>query len=185
MAVDTRALCDQISSSCGVTEKLFRPRSGQVRRSDFDGRTWARTRDARRALLHAFAIRDIVQNLPFGRSHAIHIPFAIFMAATIQAAFMAIDIQVLPVPAMIDWEVVWLERNITTVDSSSEGESSGTETNQFLQDSFSPQNPRMLSRKMSLELHGLRMQLRGISFTWGLSQQMNHIMEQWNRSLKV
>lgn len=186
MAVDTRALCDRLCSSCDMSAQLFRPRSGQVRHGNLDVRTWANTCDARRALLHAFAIRDIVQDLPFGHSQAIHIPFAIFMAATIQAAFMAMDVQVLAVPAVIDWEVVWLNGGATpALNTSSPNDISSNETQQFIDKAFAPENPRMLSRKMSLELHSLRMQLRGISFSWGISQQMDHIMDQWHRALRL
>ncbi|KEF54828.1 uncharacterized protein A1O9_09270 [Exophiala aquamarina CBS 119918] len=185
MTVDTRALCDQICSVCDVSEQIFRPRSNHVRHRNFDVKSWTETCDARRALLHAFAIRELVQNLPLGRSQAIHIPFAVFMAATIQAAFMATGAQVLAVPTRIDWEVAWLNGNVTDLESSSLRDNSCIETQQFLENTFTPENLRHLSRKMSLELHSLRMQLKGISSSWGISHQMDHIIGQWHRSLKV
>jgi hypothetical protein len=185
MTVNTRALCDQLCSDYDVSEKLFRPRTSQLSRREFNLRSWTETEDARRALLHAFAIRDIVQNLPLGRSHAIHIPFAIFMAGTIQAAFMADNTLELTVPSVIDWEVVWLNRDSTIMQVVPICDTSSTETQQFLSKTFSPENRRLHSRKMSLEIHNLRMQLKSISSSWGICRQMNRIMEQWHQALKV
>ncbi|KAK5057510.1 hypothetical protein LTR84_011510 [Exophiala bonariae] len=184
MTVSIRTLCDLICDACQVSEKIFRQRSTQARQHYHDIKSWTATCDARRALLHAFAIRDLIQKLPVGRSHVIHLPYAIFMAAAIQAAFMVENFQVIAVPAIIDWDIVWQDGNATSVGASPVNDISSLETQQFLQNTFAPVNTRNLSRKMSLELHNLRMQLTGISSHWGLSHLFGKVLDQWRQKLR-
>ena len=184
ITIDIGAFCKQ-TLSCNVTQLLFKPTARSLHAGHLDIHKWVNGVDARRALLHAFAIRDIAQSLPFSRSHAIHMPSTIFAAATIHAAHMAGGVQSVTVPDVVDWDTVWREDFVSQRGSSLDPVEIGrVETGAFLNRSFSPRNPRLLSRKMGSELHALRMQLKSTASQWGISQPMDKVMEQWHSTLR-
>ena len=227
ITMDVGSFCEQISSS--YTEPgpshsqsqvlLFKPtiRSHSRHSGTLEIQKWANSSvDARRALLHAFAIQDITQSLPYKEAHSIHISSTIFIAATVHAAHMLSGVQCVTVPDVVDWDTVWTNENagdflpppefhhssfaqssllpLTSAQASSSLPRSGhvfessdrskVETQAFLHGRFSPPNPRALARKIPCELHALRMQLKAMASPWGISQQMDKMMELWHEKLR-
>ena len=71
-----------------------------------NGDTWFGTIEARQALLHAIAIRETVESLPINRTHALHIPAALFAAATVFGVYRIFDAVLFEVPAISNWNQV-------------------------------------------------------------------------------
>ena len=227
LTMDVGSLCEQISSSCYVPEPsqtqsqvlLFKPTTQSHSRHSgtLEIQRWANSSiEARRALLHAFAIQDITQYLSYKAAHAIHIPSTIFIAATVHAAHMLSGVQSVTVPELVDWDTVWTSGNagdfvppplvqysslpqssslpLPSAQSSSSlprschvsesSQRSKLETQAFLQGKFFPPNPRVLARKIPCELHALRMQLKAMASPWGISQQMDKMLELWHEKLR-
>jgi hypothetical protein len=227
LTMDVGSFCEQISSSCNVpgasqTQSqalLFKPtlRSHSRHSGTLELQKWVNSSiDARRALLHAFAIQDITQSLSYKEAHTIHLPSTIFIAATVHAAHMLSGVQCVTVPEDVDWDTVWTSENTGDFVSpplvqhssfpqssslplpsaqyssslprscyvSESSERSKLETQSFLHGKFLPPNPRVLARKIPCELHALRMQLKAMASPWGISQQMDKMMELWHEKLR-
>jgi hypothetical protein len=74
---------------------------------DLDLRVWAQSAGGLRALLHATAVKDVVERLPLSRSHAIYLPAAIFSAATIYSAHCLAGSPTVAIPDLVQWQNVW------------------------------------------------------------------------------
>lgn len=183
LAADTTALCGQISSYCGTEHSLFTSSNRVSRARAVELQTWLSSPDARRAYLHALAIHDTVQRLPFGRTHAVHIPSAIFTSATIHAAFMLGGLRSMVVPSTVDWNQLWSSEDAHFVDGTID-DGSFSETHQFLNGSLYHIKTRFHSRKISAGIHALIMQLKAVSPHWGIAQQMEPILRHWMNALK-
>jgi hypothetical protein len=80
---------------------------------------WVGTPAARVALLHAMAIQEIVEQLPRGRAHAIHMPSSLFATATVYAVFALAGTPALKVPCSVVWQdVILLDTSGTTSNTS-------------------------------------------------------------------
>ncbi|KAK5221266.1 hypothetical protein LTR72_006826 [Exophiala xenobiotica] len=80
---------------------------------------WVGTPAARIALLHAMAIQEIVEQLPRGRAHAIHMPSSLFATATVYAVFALAGTPALKIPCSVVWQdVILLDTNGTTSNTS-------------------------------------------------------------------
>lgn len=66
-ATDSSLICRQLCARYNVEQQVLG--GGKGIQPGFDLYEWARTDDARRALLHAVAIQNIVEQLPRGRAH--------------------------------------------------------------------------------------------------------------------
>jgi len=185
MTYDMVSFSRQLSSHCEIQQVIFPPQHCAVGMDHCPVRGWTGNIDARRALLHAFAIRDIIQGLPFDRSHAIHIPSTILAAAVVHAAHLMNSIQSVSMPEVIDWDVVWdHDDDNGALNTTNQINVSRQETAAFLRGDFTPRNPRAGSRKMSSELHALRMQLKAMATQWGVSQEIEKLLEQWHNLLR-
>jgi hypothetical protein len=65
---------------------------------------WPSNIHLRIALLHAISIREIVENLPLNRLHALHVPAAIFGAATVFSGHLICDKAEVRVPSIGNWK---------------------------------------------------------------------------------
>lgn len=70
---------------------------------------WVYSSDARRALLHALHIHELVERLPMGRAYPTHIPYSVFAAATVYGAFCTASRVHMLLPYSINWEHGWDE----------------------------------------------------------------------------
>lgn len=105
IATPTSMLCRKLCAFYGIQQQLYVENDTSIR--DLDLRAWAQSVSGLRALLHAIAIQDIVDRLPLGRSHAIHLPAAIFSAATIYSAHCLAGSPTVVIPDLVQWQDVW------------------------------------------------------------------------------
>lgn len=57
----------------------------------------------RQALLHAVAIQDIVEQLPRGRAHTMHMPGSLFVATTVYSRFSLAGVGNVRLPNPVEW----------------------------------------------------------------------------------
>jgi hypothetical protein len=101
---DSSLLCTSVCSRyrivqhvCGGTETL---------KQDVDLVNWVNTDNARKALLHAVAIQEIVEQLPRGRAHVIHIPSSLFAATAVYCVFSLCGLTTVNIPYLVNWQTV-------------------------------------------------------------------------------
>ncbi|KAK5464639.1 hypothetical protein LTS15_001201 [Exophiala xenobiotica] len=165
---------------------------------------WVGTPAARIALLHAMAIQEIVEQLPRGRAHAIHMPSSLFATATVYAVFALAGTPALKIPCSVVWQdVVLLDTSGTTSNTSNT-----SNTNDFL--SLSDLNAgttsmgmtggmnnlnetdtvryirgdvlygsNVTSRNLLYELNSIQKLFRCLFAQWGVAYDMESVVEQW------
>ncbi|KAK2812254.1 hypothetical protein FQN50_001612 [Emmonsiellopsis sp. PD_5] len=101
-------LCNSVCARYKMTQHVLGSGGGSKGSSTppLDLAKWVHTENARRALLHAVAIQDIVEQLPRGRAHVIHMPSSLFAAATVYSAFCLAGSTRVNLPRTVIWENV-------------------------------------------------------------------------------
>ncbi|RDW65003.1 hypothetical protein BP6252_10654 [Coleophoma cylindrospora] len=173
LACPVTILCQRMCTYYGVEQRLHR--EIRLPSGDFDLRAWSQSVDGRRALLHAMAIQDLVDRLPLGRSHAIHLPAAIFAVATVYSARCIAALPTIQVPKSILWEDVW---TVDTTDPNIRTHSS-TEMDAFLHSASDSIPGESLKRNLMYDLNSLQITLSSMSLRWGVSHAMDDILNRW------
>jgi hypothetical protein len=177
--VDSSMLCKYICSRYGIAQHVWGGAEGV--RDGLDLIRWASTKDARRALLHAIAIQEMVEQLPRGRAHVIHIPSCLFAAATVYTVFSLAGLTQVNLPSIVDWKEVLSRGNdpcVILAELSNPTVSSDTKRY------ISGEYPSMLgipgaTRNLLYELNSMQKLFRCLSSQWGISYDMEAIMDQW------
>jgi hypothetical protein len=174
LATPTTLLCQNLCQFYGVQQQLHQISKNSC--STFDFLTWSKSIDGLRALLHAMAIQDLVERLPLGRSHAIHLPAAIFSVATIYSARCLAGFPSIIVPKSFRWQDVW------AIDMSDVANPDGfrdDDINAFLRDSPLQILGASSTRNLMYDLNSLQITLSSISLRWGVSHAMDDILHRW------
>lgn len=102
-------LCQSLCSDMDIHQDVF----GNARTdlSSIDFQTWTRTKLARKALLHASEIRNILNELPVHAVHAFHIPSTLFSAAIVHIGFVIGGVNNISFPRLTDWSLITLPSN--------------------------------------------------------------------------
>lgn len=150
---------------------------------------WVHTDDARRALLHAIAIQDIIEQLPRGRAHVIHMPSSLFAAATIYLVFSLAGVATVHLPASIVWQDTLLTRSDLNLGPGTDtrlAPGSGSDTRRFVEGGRRPDDntttsPSMVGavRNMLYELNSIQKLFRCLCSQWGIAFDMEEIIDQW------
>ena len=166
LATPTTMLCQRLCRIYGIQQQLHRqvPISEPISTIQ----TWAQSIDGLRALLHAIAIQDLVERLPLGRSHAIHLPAAIFAVATIYSARCLAGFQTVLVPNTLPWEDVW-----------GIPETFSGDVKAFLHNKPAEISCELTTRNLMYDLNSLQITLSSISLRWGVSYAMDDILHRW------
>ncbi|KAF2759843.1 hypothetical protein EJ05DRAFT_311899 [Pseudovirgaria hyperparasitica] len=151
---------------------------------DLDLIAWAHSSDGRRALLHAAAIQDIVEQLPRGRAHAIHMPSALLAAATVYCVFAIAGVITVRLPCVTDWKDALDEVDDAAVQLA---ELSGTpitsETTRFVLGGL-PQGVGYGAvggmRNVRYELNSLQKLFGCLGTQWGIAKDMEQVVGDWN-----
>lgn len=98
---DSVTVCQDLCTNHNIEPTVFGRRKSDGNR--IQTRTWARTPEARKALLHAVAVYENLDHLPFSHAHSIHIPMSIFAAAIIYCAFLLGGLTTIAIPSEVDW----------------------------------------------------------------------------------
>jgi hypothetical protein len=176
MAIDSSVLGRTLCKYYNLQQHVF---SGErVSSRQIDLHACVESINGRRALLHAIAIQEIVENIPVGRAHAIHMPGAIFAAATIYSVRCYLDLSSIIVPPVIDWHDVWhLDRGSTR--QSLSGSATESDTSLFLKDSYISPASAQSPRNLFFDLNTLQIILRAFSSRWGVSGEMERTLNFW------
>ncbi|KAJ5178773.1 hypothetical protein N7492_001983 [Penicillium capsulatum] len=150
-------------------------------RPGFDLVQWAHTEDARRAVLHAVAIQDIVEQLPRGRAHVVHMPSSLFAAATIYAVFCLAGVATVNLPRTIVWQDALLSHSDLRLDKEDIKPASGSETRRFVEarQEISPVSVGGTVRNLLYELHSMQKLFRCLLSQWGIAHDMGDVIAQW------
>ncbi|ORY16996.1 hypothetical protein BCR34DRAFT_75745 [Clohesyomyces aquaticus] len=164
----------------GIKQQIFG--GGERLESEINPSRWISSDPARRSLLHAAEIQHIASQLPLGLAHDPHVPGAVFAAATTFASFAMAGRTRVVFPNKVDWQIVlllpkddqeWrgavqhdhdLARNTMTFITGKMGDDEGRGT---------------IVRDLSYELSAMRLLLRGLSLQWGVSSEMEEVVEAW------
>ncbi|KAJ5727610.1 hypothetical protein N7493_005430, partial [Penicillium malachiteum] len=150
-------------------------------RPGFDVIKWADTEDARRAVLHAIAIQDIIEQLPRGRAHVIHMPSSLFAAATIYFVFSLAGAATVNLPRTIVWQDALLSHSDLHLGHDDIRPQSGSETRRFVETdqgiSSSPSGGAV--RNLLYELNSIQKLFRCLSSQWGIAHDMENIIDDW------
>ena len=145
---------------------------------DLDLVTWSQSTDALRSLLHCLAIQSIVEKMPIGRLHAIHLPAAIFAVATIYSARCIGGFPLIAYPKVVRWEAVW-HVHVPATQSTDDFVAQSMETDAYLQSNFPKAAPNSSTKNLMYELNSLQITLSSISSRWGVSHEMDRVLHRW------
>ncbi|KAJ5831904.1 hypothetical protein N7474_000215 [Penicillium riverlandense] len=163
----TRRMCDQL----GIPQGIF---GGEKRlESAVDPARWVQSLAGRKGLLHALQIQLVASQMPLGLAHDVYLPGALFAAASTYGSFALAGISKVRLPGVVDWDVVLgLEEEMGKVDS---------RTRDFLEGKLG----RMAGerdcemRNLLYELSSLRILLGSLSIQWGVTREMEEVIEAW------
>ncbi len=176
IATPTSMLCRKLCAFYGIQQHLYAENNISI--NDLDLRVWTQSAGGLRALLHAIAVQDIVERLPLGRSHAIHLPAAIFSAATIYSAHCLAGSPTVVIPDLVQWQDVWSVEmsDMTMVENFPVFD---TGVNAFLGGKLAVANQKTSTRNLLYDLNSVQITLGSISSRWGVSNEMEEILHRW------
>jgi hypothetical protein len=150
-------------------------------RVGFDLIKWANTEDAKRAVLHAVAIQDIIEQLPRGRAHVVHMPSSLFAAATIYVVFTLAGVATVNLPRNIVWQDALLSHSDLHLGHDDIRPPSGSETRRFVatDQGLPPVFTGGAVRNLLYELNSIQKLFRCLSSQWGIAHDMEDIVAQW------
>lgn len=156
----------------------------QVR--DVDLVSWAQTEDARRALLHAIAIQEIIEQLPRGRAHVIHIPSSLFASATVYCVFSLAGQTTVALPETVDWQSVLSSGydSHSASDILDELREGTRGTKRYLSGSMGAglmmgTGAGGASKNLLYELNSMQKLFRCLCSQWGIAYDMEEVIDQW------
>lgn len=175
IAAPSTALYRQICSKYGIQQSLHSPIRQDL--TGLDLVSWSQSPDGLRALLHATAIQEIVEAMPLRRLHAIHLPSAIFSVATIYSARCLAGIHSISVPRNVRWEALW---DVKIADTSHVKNARDIALQDFLHARHSVFNGfNSHTKNLMYELNSLQVTLSSISSRWGVSYEMDDVLQKW------
>jgi hypothetical protein len=150
-------------------------------RANFDLIKWVNSEDARRAVLHAIAIQDIVEQLPRGRAHVIHMPSSLFAAAAVYVVFSLAGAATVHLPRTIVWQDALLSHSDLNIDHDEMRPPSGSETRRFVESKqvIAPSPIGGAVRNLLYELNSMQKLFRCLSSQWGIARDMEEIIAKW------
>jgi hypothetical protein len=171
LAVPSTSLCQRLCVAHGIEQTLH---TGHHTLENNDFKEWSQSPDCLRALLHCMAILEIVEKLPLGRSHSIHLPAAIFAVSTVYSARCLSGFPVVTTPRTFSWGNIWkvdpeCARDLSTSD---------TEVEIYLAGRLSKVGLNSCTKNLMYELNTLHIMLQRIE-RWGVSHEMDAILNRW------
>ncbi len=181
---DSAVLCRSVCSRYRITQTVCGGSPNGVPPMDLI--SWANTEDARRALLHAIAIQEIVEQLPRGRAHVIHIPSTLFASATLYCVFSLAGQATVHIPSKVDWQSV-LSSGYDACPSLGEVCETGAkmETKRYIRGEmggaalFGTQSLTGSSKNLLYEMNSMQKLFRCLCSQWGVAYDMADVVDQW------
>lgn len=110
---------------------------------------WAHGQEGRRALLHAVAIQDIVEQLPRGRAHAMTMPTCLFAAGMVYTVFALAGLVSVSLPGTVEWT------DVLKTTSGNEASPPST-TTQYVAGGQVPDVMNMMTRNLLYEFNSVQ-----------------------------
>lgn len=169
-------LCRYMCSHCNIDQQVWA--NSKATKPDFDFVRWANSPNGRRALLHAVAIQDIVEQLPRGRAHAIHMPSALFAAATVYSVFSLAGLISVKLPSAVDWKDVVYDASLDGAELSVAA--IGSDTSRYIYDAWNPEFGTVLTaRNLLYEFNSMQKLFGCLSTQWGVAIDMAKVVDRW------
>ena len=166
----TPQLCNYICKRWNAHQDLWP--NNNLREQEFDLPELASSPDGRKALLHAVAIQHIVEQLPRGRAHAVHMPSSLFAAGTIYGIFSFAGQTNVRLPSSVEWKDVVL--------AASDLQNVHNETAHYIHSNRFTSGPNTTtSRNVLYELNSVQKLFGGLATQWGVSAAMEKVIAQW------
>jgi hypothetical protein len=155
--------------------------NGKTTKADFDLVRWSNSSNGRRALLHAVAIQDIIEQLPRGRAHAIHIPSDLFAAATIYSVFSLAGLITVKLPSAVDWkDAVCIPNDARTDITELSAPVIASDTTRYIHNAWNPDFGRVsTTRNLLYESNSMQKLFGCLSTQWGVAIDMAKVVDQW------
>ncbi|KAJ5623946.1 hypothetical protein N7510_000255 [Penicillium lagena] len=176
--VNSTVICRHVCSRYNIPQHV----SGGNRtvQPGFDLVKWTNSDDARRAVLHAVAIQDIVEQLPRGRAHVVHMPSALFAASTIYVVFSLAGVTTVNLPRAIVWQDALLSHSDLHLGHEDIRPPSISDTKRFVESEHNGLTPSGGAvRNLLYELNSMQKLFRCLSSQWGIAHDMEDIVAQW------
>ncbi|KAL2868718.1 C2H2 type zinc finger domain protein [Aspergillus lucknowensis] len=176
--INSTVLCRHVCTRYEIPQHVSG--GSQTLRSGFDMLKWVQTEDARRALLHAIAIQDIVEQLPRGRAHVIHMPSSLFAAATVYVVFALAGAANIYLPRTIVWRDALLAHADLNLGCETVRSSTGSGTSRFVMEGGTNSPPGVaVVRNLLYEMNSMQKLFRCLISQWGIAHDMEEIVSQW------
>lgn len=146
---------------------------------EFDLHHWAKSSAGIRALLHATAIKQLLNKVPLGCAHAPHLPLAIFSSAVIFSGMCLANNHIMELPQNFIWREIW--KSVLKEDTSS---SHGRLKNYTAEaDEILKLHGRNRSEQTAIfdllkEINFLQLSLKTIVSRWTISSLMDEVIGQ-------
>lgn len=148
--------------------------------------TWANTPDARRAMLHAVAIQDAVEQLPRGRAHAIHFPSSLFAGATIYTLFLLAGTATVRLPGTVEWaDVVYPANDPCVALAELAGTVFSSDTSRYIRgepisnDLGTVMSGGVTHRNLLYEFNSIQKLFGCLKTQWGIAADMESVVDHW------
>lgn len=176
--IDSSLLCRSVCARYDIVQHVC---PGGAIHPGTDTITWMQTEDARRTLLHAIAIQDIVEQLPRGRAHVIHIPSSLFAAATVYCVFSLGGQTSVNTPSIVHWQTVLSTYFDSSLVPGQPDSISQSETKRYMRGEYSSIFGKMGTTKNLLyELNSMQKLFRCLYSQWGIAYDMADIIDKWH-----
>jgi hypothetical protein len=187
-SVNSSILCCKLCAKHDISQHVWRNDRGS--RSKLDLVTWTTTPAARSALLHSLAIQEIIEQLPRGRAHAIHMPSSLFAAATIYSVFALSSQPAVKIPSTVIWQdVLSSEDQPSSKDIFSSSPLYGLPTPAYESDTARYVRGESVTgvlmtgnsttRNLLYELNSMQKLFRCLIAQWGVAFDMEAVVEKW------
>jgi hypothetical protein len=193
-ATDSSTLCRHLCARYNIPQHVVGGSKSPHNKTNLDFVAWAKSEDARRALLHAVAIQDAVEQLPRGRAHVLHMPSSLFAAATVYSVFSLAGHGTVVLPRVVDWK----DALFTEVDpcvilgdlagAGGGGASAGSKsvTRRFVRGDLlggagggAAECHQFMTRNLLYELNSMQKLFRCLSSQWGVAYDMEAVLDSW------
>ncbi|KAF1985331.1 C2H2 type zinc finger domain protein [Aulographum hederae CBS 113979] len=172
-------LCNHLCLRSNTSQTVLG--GNKPKNSTLDLPSWASSRDARKALLHAAAIQDIMEQIPPVRGYAIHLPMSLFKAVIIYLSYSIGAGSTVPLPRTIDWsDVLGRPSNPREERFSDDLESlAPSSTEGFVKGTLRQDPTRFVSRNLLYELNSMQNLMGCLASQWGIAHEMGEITGRW------
>ncbi|KAF9766317.1 hypothetical protein IL306_001296 [Fusarium sp. DS 682] len=172
-------LFDQVCRNLQIDQHIFKTKnSGKELK---DSVQWIRaSKDAKCAFLHAVAIHDSINQLPFNRTNTFWMPITIFAASVIYSLCRLSGLMSVSVPSAVHWESTLNDQpNAREASGGIVEDVSRKKTQTFIASNLKRTNHAVgPARNLPFEIKKMQTMMHGLATQWGVAVEMEKILSQ-------